>query len=437
MPAAASPPRTDEATGENSALGKHPLPVGSRARCLRGEGTHGCEIIERRCVDGDAGAGGAAAWSYYVHYDGLNRRLDEWVPADRLQLNDEPAPKATLKRAGEPARRATRNMKRRSDEINAVQEMGEQEAAMEKEHEESTKVKNIQTIEIGRFEVDTWYFSPYPDEYGEQTKLYICEYTLKYMKRRKTYEAHRASVRTRGPPGKCIYRVAAPALAPDCLAAGLEQPKELSVFEVNGSDHKVYCQCLCLLAKLFLDHKTLYYDVDPFLFYILCEVGDDGGHHIAGYFSKEKASAENNNIACILVLPQHQRKGYGKLLIDLAYQITLREGKVGSPEKPLSDLGQLSFRSYWTQVLLDAMNTHRGNLTVNQLSARTAITTADIVSTLQSLNLIKFWKGQHVISVSPKIVEAHLKANRRSSVRCDPSRLTWKPPKVPYGLSNE
>ena len=24
---------------------------------------------------------------------------------------------------------------------------------------------------------------------------------------------------------------------------------------------QVYCQCLCLLAKLFLDHKTLYYDV--------------------------------------------------------------------------------------------------------------------------------------------------------------------------------
>jgi hypothetical protein len=31
---------------------------------------------------------------------------------------------------------------------------------------------------------------------------------------------------------------------------------------------KVYCQCLCLLAKLFLDHKALYYDVDPFLFYV-------------------------------------------------------------------------------------------------------------------------------------------------------------------------
>ena len=48
----------------------------------------------------------------------------------------------------------------------------------------------------------------------------------------------------------------------------------------------MYChllQNLCLLAKLFLDHKTLYYDVDPFLFYILTEV-DDTGAHIVGYF---------------------------------------------------------------------------------------------------------------------------------------------------------
>ena len=50
--------------------------------------------------------------------------------------------------------------------------------------------------------------------------------------------------------------------------------------------------------------------VDPFLFYVLCEV-HDGGHSLVGYFSKEKASQEGNNIACILVLPQHQRKGYG------------------------------------------------------------------------------------------------------------------------------
>lgn len=41
------------------------------------------------------------------------------------------------------------------------------------------------------------------------------------------------------------------------------------------------------LAKLFLDHKTLYWDVDPFLFYVLC-TRDDRGFHPVGYFSKEK-----------------------------------------------------------------------------------------------------------------------------------------------------
>ena len=39
----------------------------------------------------------------------------------------------------------------------------------------------------------------------------------------------------------------------------------------------------------------------------------------------------------------------------------------------------------------------------------TAIKPDDIISTLQSLNLIKYWKGQHIISVTPKIIEEHLK----------------------------
>ncbi|KAL1495142.1 hypothetical protein AB1Y20_017008 [Prymnesium parvum] len=400
----------------------HPLAVGSHASCARADGqTLVCDVIERR-------RGGEHAeeeeWEYYVHYDGFDRRLDEWVPAGRMRQAPHNGAKAERELGG---RRATRNMRRKIDEINHVQTCGEHDEALEKEHEESTKLKNIQRIEMGRFEVDAWYFSPYPDAFAQQEKLYICEYTLKYMKKRKAYVQHRLACDVRTPPGVEIYRTPAPPLHPDCLAAGSLQPQELSIFEVDGSKAKVYCQCLCLLAKLFLDHKTLYYDVDPFLFYVLCEV-HDGGHSLAGYFSKERASQEGNNIACILVLPQHQRKGYGKLLIDTAYQITIREGKVGSPEKPLSDLGQLSFRSYWTQVLLQALSAHRGNLSISDISSMTAIKTEDIISTLQSLNLIKYWKGQHVISVSPKIVDEHLRANGRASLLCDPARLTWRPP---------
>jgi hypothetical protein len=90
---------------------------------------------------------------------------------------------------------------------------------------------------------------------------------------------------------------------------------------------QVYCQNLCLLAKLFLDHKTLYYDVDPFMFYVLCEV-DSAGAHIVGYFSKEKMSPEDYNLACILTFPPFQRKGYGKFLISFSYELSKAEAKV-------------------------------------------------------------------------------------------------------------
>ncbi len=48
---------------------------------------------------------------------------------------------------------------------------------------------------------------------------------------------------------------------------------------------QAYAQHLCLIAKMFLDHKTLYYDTDPFLFYVMTDC-DEFGFHIVGYFSK-------------------------------------------------------------------------------------------------------------------------------------------------------
>jgi GNAT superfamily N-acetyltransferase len=95
----------------------------------------------------------------------------------------------------------------------------------------------------------------------------------------------------------------------------------MAMFEVDGQEQRQYCQNLCYMAKLFLDHKTLYYDVDPFLFYILCE-HDEFGFHPVGYFSKEKYSDLGYNLACILTFPAHQRKGYGRVLISFSYELS-------------------------------------------------------------------------------------------------------------------
>jgi len=103
----------------------------------------------------------------------------------------------------------------------------------------------------------------------------------------------------------------------------------------------------------------------------------------------------------------------------------------GSPEKPLSDLGKLSYRSYWSWVLLEILRDFRGTLSIKDLSGMTSITQGDIISTLQSLNLVKYWKGQHVICVTPKLIEEHLKSSeyKKPRLTVDIAALRWTPPK--------
>jgi len=152
----------------------------------------------------------------------------------------------------------------------------------------------------------------------------------------------------------------------------------------------VYCQNLCLLAKLFLGSKTLYYDVEPFLFYIMTE-HDEYGEHFVGYFSKEKRPSSLNNVSCILVLPVHQRRGFGHMLIEFSYLLTKVEKRTGSPEKPLSDMGLVSYRSYWRLVLCKEMLVlHEAGqpISVTELSLRTGMTADDIVSCLEGLRAL-------------------------------------------------
>lgn len=59
-----------------------------------------------------------------------------------------------------------------------------------------------QVIELGKFIVDTWYYSPYPEPYASADKLYLCEFTLKYFRRKKTLLKHKAMLQQRHPPGK-------------------------------------------------------------------------------------------------------------------------------------------------------------------------------------------------------------------------------------------
>ncbi|CAG60814.1 uncharacterized protein GVI51_J03531 [Nakaseomyces glabratus] len=383
---------------------------------------------------------------FYVHYVNFNKRLDEWVTGDRINLDKEvifPRPKRQLeedtnkkqkKKKKFPQKAAVVESDAKSSEMGEgsdvmdldnlnVRGLKDEEISREDEIKklrtsgsmiqnphEVAHVRNLSKIIMGKFEIEPWYFSPYPIELTDLDVVYIDDFTLQYFGSRKQYERYRKKCTLRHPPGNEIYR-----------------DDYVSFFEIDGRKQRTWCRNLCLLSKLFLDHKTLYYDVDPFLFYCMTR-RDEMGHHFVGYFSKEKESADGYNVACILTLPQYQRMGYGRLLIEFSYELSKKEGKVGSPEKPLSDLGLLSYRAYWSDVLITLLVEHGKEVTIDEISSMTSMTTTDILHTLKTLNILRYYKGQHIIFLNDDILERYNQLKTKKRRHIDAEKLLWKPP---------
>jgi histone acetyltransferase MYST4 len=207
-----------------------------------------------------------------------------------------------------------------------------------------------------------------------------------------------------------------------------DEEESLSVFEVDGLTSKIYCQNLCLLSKLFLDHKTLYYDVEPFLFYVLTK-NDRKGAHLIGYFSKEKHCTQRYNVSCIMTLPIYQRFGFGRFLIDFSYLLSKKENLPGTPEKPLSDLGKISYQSYWKYVILKNIR-NKSQITVEEISRASGMNVHDIAATLQDLCIFRYLPDQN-----PKYritVDNELFRNMREPrLLPDEEALRWTPLVIP------
>uniref|UniRef100_A0A6G1SBG3 Histone acetyltransferase n=1 Tax=Aceria tosichella TaxID=561515 RepID=A0A6G1SBG3_9ACAR len=236
-------------------------------------------------------------------------------------------------------------------------------------------------VQIVEYEVDTWYSGPYPEEYVKDDKiLLICEFCLSYMLDEECLRKHNNKCQHFCPPADEIYRSLH-------KVKNFDEPQSLSVFEVDGAKSKLYCQNLCFLGKLFIDQKTLCYDVDQFLFYVLTR-NDEVGSHLLGYFSKEKHSKYKYNVSCIMILPQYQSYGYGRFLIEFSYLLSKQENQLGSPEKPLSALGLNSYMNYWKYSIIDVIK-DKDKISIKEISDATNMTIEDVVCTLQDTHLVR------------------------------------------------
>lgn len=160
---------------------------------------------------------------FYVHYVNFNKRLDEWVTGDRINLDKEvifPRPKRQLeedtnkkqkKKKKFPQKAAVVESDAKSSEMGEgsdvmdldnlnVRGLKDEEISREDEIKklrtsgsmiqnphEVAHVRNLSKIIMGKFEIEPWYFSPYPIELTDLDVVYIDDFTLQYFGSRKQY----------------------------------------------------------------------------------------------------------------------------------------------------------------------------------------------------------------------------------------------------------
>ncbi|KAJ3223010.1 K(lysine) acetyltransferase [Clydaea vesicula] len=328
---------------------------------------------------------------YYVTFRGMDKRNDQWIKKEVIGKKLNPNIAKIVESATEKKKRNenlkkilyTSNIEIESktinDSVNTNTFLSENKEGKNNLNSDKlltrSNVKKLERLKKKKTKSNL----------SEKSELELAHEALELEREQLTKVRNVESVCTqRCPPGNVIY-----------------EKDELKVYEVNGKHHKFYCQNLCLLGKLFVDHKSIFYDMDLFLFYLVTIKGEEGDNLI-GYFSKEKDSYENFNLACILVLPCYQKKGYGRFLIEFSYELSKLENKIGSPESPLSDLGLAGYRSYWQTVLIDTLLENDGlSFTIKELSLLTSIRQEDLVTALVGLGFISDLKSQNNIRYEP------------------------------------
>ena len=102
-------------------------------------------------------------------------------------------------------------------------------------------------------------------------------------------------------------------------------------------------------------------------------------------------SWDNNNLACILIFPPWQRKGLGKILMGVSYELSKREGRIGGPEKPLSELGRKGYMKFWEARIARALlgMKKETRTTVEKIAEACWILPEDVVLVLQEMDILR------------------------------------------------
>ena len=279
---------------------------------------------------------------------------------------------------------------------------------------------NVKNILFGRnIIMEPWNNSPYPrmlrqllDQEGGI--LYVCDICLRYSPVKEWMELHiqkdGSCAQGNHPPGNKVMETADQKIAIWEVDGGISYDTITSCKGLPASElqnltkirtylgRETFCQNLGLLSRFFLKGKTAIYGPGSFMYYTLTEY-ENNAWRVRGYFSIEKGT-RSNSLACIMVLPPWQDRGFGRLLIHFSYIMGRPPESAPvvekTPERPLSDLGMQVFLSYWKGAVIDAMHdmlddnslTHNTTKDIERLCRITVISKKDILKVLHTSNLM-------------------------------------------------
>ncbi|KAK8206821.1 SAS complex subunit [Zalaria obscura] len=261
----------------------------------------------------------------------------------------------------------------------------------------------VVNVILGNLQIKPWYPSFYSDSIAGESpieRLYVCQWCFRYSRELMPYLGHLkvCPLKDKPPPGDLIYR-----------------KDQYAIHVLDAEEHKLYAQNLSLFAKLFLDTKSVFYDVATFRFYNLTQVDrTTGQQQVVGFFSKEKMSWDNNNVACILVFPPWQKRGLGQLLMGVSYELGRREGRLGGPEKPLSSLGQRAYLAYWSAAICRYLLTlpPKRSASIGSITQETWILPEDVIAALKWMSVLEDEKNPDgAVVVQKAKVRAWAEAN--------------------------
>lgn len=137
-----------------------------------------------------------------------------------------------------------------------------------------------------------------------------------------------------------------------------------------------------------------------------------------------------------MTLPIYQRCGFGRFLIEFSYLLSKREMLPGTPEKPLSDLGKLSYQAYWKSCLLNQLE-GKDKITIEEISKETGMNVHDISATLQQLSLLRYDASSESCMYAIHVDQSMFESIRKPRLRVEEDCLRWTPLVIPQPIQDK